>query len=355
MRQYRVAVLGATGAVGQEFIRLLASRTLPVSVLRLLASNRSQGRSIWFKANAIPVQAVSEGAFDGVDIAFFAAGSEASKRWAPVALEKGAIVIDNSSAFRMEPSVPLVIPEINWHHVRPEHSLFPVGNCTGIIMMMALAPLRKFGKIKRVVASTYQSVSGAGARAMEELQQQMRDIANGMAPAARVFPHPIAMNLFSHDSPINEHGYNEEEWKVIHEIRKTMEIPELAVEITCVRVPVLRAHSISMNVEFVDAAPSPSAVKEALGKAPGVSVMDFPETNTFPMPIIAAGKEDVFVGRIRQDYTNPNAISLFVCGDQLLKGAALNAIQIAECLIRQGHGRLGEEATADVKTTEISI
>lgn len=355
MRQYRIAVLGATGAVGQEFVRLLASKQFPVSVLRLLASSRSHGRSIWFKGNAIPVQAVFEGAFDGVDIAFFAAGSDASRRWAPVALEKGVIVIDNSSAFRMEQSIPLVIPEINWHHVRPEHSLFPVGNCTGIIMMMALAPLRKFGKIKRIVASTYQSVSGAGARAMEELQQQMHDITHGLEPVARVFPHPIALNLFSHDSPVNEYGYNQEEWKVIHEIRKTMEMPELAIEITCVRVPVLRAHSIAMNVEFAEAAPSPGAVKEILSKAPGVSVMDFPETNTFPMPIISAGKENVFVGRIRQDYTNPNAISLFVCGDQLLKGAALNAIQIAESLIRHGHGKLGEAEPSEEQTTEVTI
>lgn len=336
MRQYRIAILGATGAVGQECIRLLSSRQFPVSVIRLLASPRSQGKVYRFKGVDVPVQAVNENSFDNVDIAIFSAGSEASKRWAPIALEKGAIVIDNSSAFRMREDCPLIIPEINWHSVRDEHRLFPVGNCTGIILMMALAPLRRFGKIKRVVASTYQSVSGAGARAMDELTRQLREIASGIAPKPEVFPHPIALNLFSHNTPINEAGYNEEEWKVIHETRKTLEMPDLALEVTCIRVPVMRAHSISANIEFEGVAPAVESVREAYESFTGVSLLDDRDNNEFPMPIKAAGKEEILIGRIRQDYSNPHAISLFVCGDQLLKGAALNAVQIAEKLVEEG-------------------
>lgn len=344
MNQFRVAILGATGAVGQEFVKLLARRNFPISTLRLLASPRSSGRSLTFRSREIPVQAVTESAFDEVHIAFFSAGASASREWAPVALAKGAIVIDNSSAYRMDVEVPLVIPEINWHVVRAHHRLFPVGNCTGIILMMSLAPLRKFGKIRRVVASTYQSASGAGARAMAELAQQTKDIAEGKTPRVQVFPHQIAMNLFSHNTPINEFGYNEEEWKVIQETRKTMEMPELALEITCVRVPVMRAHSISMNVEFAGPAPSVEAVREAVMSFPGLALVDDREHNVFPMPVVAAGRDEILVGRIRSDSSNPHAISLFACGDQLLKGAALNGVQIAERLVAEN--RIAAEAVA---------
>jgi aspartate-semialdehyde dehydrogenase len=335
VHQYRVAILGATGAVGQEFLGLLQRRNFPISAVRLLASPRSMGRTFRFRNAEIPVQVVSDAAFDGVHFAFFSAGSEASQRWAPVALERGAIVIDNSSAFRMDPQVPLVIPEINWHHVTPSHRLFPVGNCTGIILMMAVGPLRKFGRIKRIVASTYQSASGAGARAMQELADQTRAIAQGRQPEVDVFPHQIALNLFSHNTPINEQGYNQEEWKVIQEVRKTLEMPDLAIDITCIRVPVMRAHSISANVEFDGPAPSVSAMREAIESASGLRLVDDRENNTFPMPTDAAGVDDVLVGRLRQDAGNPNAVSLFTCGDQLLKGAALNGVQIAEALIAE--------------------
>lgn len=328
-----MAILGATGAVGQEFLKLFSRRHFPASTIRLLASARSAGKVLQLKNQAIPVQAVSEGAFEGVDIAFFSAGSEASKEWAPIALAKGAVVIDNSGAFRMDPSVPLVIPEINWHKVLPSHRLFPVGNCTAIILMMAIAPLRKFGKIRRVVASSYQSVSGAGARAMEELERQTRELARGEEPTCEVFPNPIAGNLFSHNTRINDEGYNGEEWKVIQETRKTLDMPDLAVEITCIRVPVLRAHSLSINVEFDGPAPAVGAMREAYEAAAGVTLVDDREQNLFPMPVTAAGKDEVLVGRLRQDATNPNAVSLFACGDQLLKGAALNAVQIAEKLV----------------------
>lgn len=332
MNSYRVAILGATGAVGQELLTLLAKRHFPTSAVRLLASPRSTGRTLPFRGVNVPVSAVAEGLFDGVQIAFLSAGAEAARTWGPVALEKGAVVIDNSSAFRMDEDVPLIIPEINWHAVSDEHRVFPVGNCTAIILMMAVAPLQQLGKLRRLVVSTYQSVSGAGARAMDELQTQMRALAKGEQLSYEVFPQPIACNLFSHNSPINDRGYNGEEWKVIEETRKTMGLPELAIEVTCIRVPVMRAHSMSVNVEFDGNAPSVDAMRAALASAPGVSVVDDRSTNHFPTPCEAAAQDDVLVGRLRQDASNPNAISLFCCGDQLRKGAALNGIQIAERL-----------------------
>jgi aspartate-semialdehyde dehydrogenase len=282
------------------------------------------------------VSAVSASLFESVQIAFFSAGSSASKEWAPVVLGKGGVVIDNSSAFRMDADHPLVIPEINWHHVREGHRLFPVGNCTAIILMMAIAPLRRFGRLRRLVVSTYQSVSGAGARAMDELDRQTRAYTAGKTLAPEVFPHPIAFNLFSHNTPINEQGYNEEEWKVIQETRKTLEMPDLAVEVTCVRVPVLRAHSVSVNVEFDGPAPSVEAMREAYSGFAGVELVDDRANNLFPMPSLAANRDPVLVGRLRQDATNPHAVSLFACGDQLRKGAALNAIEIAERLVADG-------------------
>jgi aspartate-semialdehyde dehydrogenase len=332
VNSYRVAILGATGAVGQEMLSLLAKRHFPTSAVRLLASPRSSGRTLPFRGVNVPVSAVAENLFDDVQIAFFSAGAETAKTWAPVALDKGAIVIDNSSAFRMEQNVPLVIPEINWDSVKPTDRLFPVGNCTAIILMMAIAPLQQYGKLKRVVVSTYQSVSGAGARAMDELATQMNAIARGDTPKAEVFPQQIACNLFSHNTPINEHGYNGEEWKVIQETQKTLGLPNLKIDVTCIRVPVMRAHSLSVNVELESPAPSPEQIRETYAKAKGVRVVDDREGNHFPTPCEAADIDDVLIGRIRQDVSNPNAISLFCSGDQLRKGAALNGIQIAERL-----------------------
>lgn len=332
MNSYRVAILGATGAVGQELLALLAKRHFPTSAVRLLASPRSSGRTMPYRGVNVPVSAVNESLFDGVQIAFFSAGAETAKVWAPIALEKGAVVIDNSSAFRLDEGVPLVIPEINWNVVKESDRLFPVGNCTAIILMMALAPLQVFGKLKRVVASTYQSVSGAGARAMDELQTQLSAIARGESPRAEVFPQPIACNLFSHNSPVNEHGYNGEEWKVMQETRKTLGVPDLKIDVTCIRVPVMRAHSLSVNVELDQPAPDVGAVRQAFSQARGVKVVDDRENNHFPTPCEAANSDDVLVGRIRRDISNPNAISLFCSGDQLRKGAALNGVQIAERL-----------------------
>jgi aspartate-semialdehyde dehydrogenase len=328
-----VAIVGATGAVGGEFLRLFAERDFPVGELRLLASERSVGKDVSFKDQMLRIGNVSDESFKGIDIAFFSAGATRSREYAPVALRAGAIVIDNSSAFRMDPGVPLVIPEINGDQIKPDNHLYAVPNCSAIIMLMALAPLRSLGIIERVIVSTYQSASGAGAQAMNELEEQTKGVLEGAEPTPRVLPHVYAFNLFSHNTAINEHGYNEEEWKVIEESRKILNMPELKINVTCIRVPVLRAHSEAITVEFAGAAPSETDVRAALSSAPGVKLVDDRENNLFPMPRDASGQDDVLVGRIRRDVSNPNAMCMFVSGDQLLKGAALNAVQIAEAYL----------------------
>jgi aspartate-semialdehyde dehydrogenase len=329
---FNVAVLGATGAVGQEFLKLFADRKFPISDLKLLASSRSAGQIQRFNGIDYTVSEVTPEAFEGVDIAFFSAGASRSKEYALAAISRGAVVIDNSSAFRMDISVPLVVPEINGDLVTSEQKLYANPNCSAIILLMAVAPLRQLGKIERLVVSTYQSASGGGAKVMEELESQTRDVLAGREATPQTLPHPYAFNLFSHNTPINEHGYNEEEWKVIHESRKILNMPDLRINVTCVRVPVLRAHSESITVEFVGEAPSEEEVRECLASAPGVRVIDDRAGNHFPMPLEATGKYEVLVGRVRKDISHPSAISMFVAGDQLLKGAALNAVQIAEAL-----------------------
>lgn len=327
-----VAVLGATGAVGQEFLKLFEDRKFPIGELRLLASERSAGQIQSFRGKQIEIQAANAESFEDIDVAFFSAGASRSREFAPIAIDKGAVVVDNSSAFRMDPAVPLVIPEVNGHLIDEHHKLYANPNCCAIILLMAVAPLRQLGRIDRLVVSTYQSASGAGARAMTELENQTRDVLQGKEPKADVMPHVYAFNLFSHNTPVNEHGFNEEEWKVIQESRKILDMPDLRINVTCVRVPVLRAHSESVTVEFEGAAPSESEIREVLAAAPGVRVVDDREANHFPMPLEASGKYEVLVGRIRRDISHPSAVSLFVAGDQLLKGAALNSLQIAEAL-----------------------
>lgn len=330
MHGRNVAVVGATGAVGQEFLRLFESRSFPVGSLRLLASSRSVGKSYRFRGEEIAVEAVSEAAFAGVDVAFFSAGASRSREFVPAALAAGALVVDNSSAFRMDAGVPLVIPEVNGHLITREQRLYPVANCSAIILLMGVAPLRQLGRIERLIVSTYQSASGAGAAAMRELEDQTRDVLSGGDAVPGVLPHVYAFNLFSHNTPINEHGYNEEEWKVIQESRKMLDMPDLKINVTCVRVPVPRAHSESITVEFAGPAPSVDSLRAALAAAPGLRLVDDRAGNVFPMPRDASGVDEVLVGRIREDVSNPNAICMFVSGDQLLKGAALNAVQIAE-------------------------
>ena len=338
-RKLSVAVVGATGAVGREFLKIFESHHFPVGSLKLLASERSAGRQLKFNDESICIEVAQPDAFSGVDLAFFSAGASRSKTLVPAALAAGAICIDNSSAFRMDETVPLIIPEINWNAVKADDRLFPVGNCTAIVLCMAIAPLRALGKIERLIVSTYQSASGGGAAMMQELEDQTRAVLEGKPAEPKVLKQPYAFNLFSHNTAINEHGYNEEEWKVIQETRKVLEMPDLRVNVTCVRVPVMRAHSLSVTAEFSGEAPSIEAIRSALAGAKGVRVVDDREANHFPTPLEASGGEDVLVGRIRKDVSHPSAICLFVSGDQLLKGAALNAVQIAEKLIETG--RLG--------------
>lgn len=332
-RAVRVAVLGATGAVGQEFLRLFERRGWRITELRALASERSAGRTIQFAGQDIAVQAATLGAFDGIDVAFFSAGASRSKQFAPAALDAGAWVIDNSSAFRMDPDVPLIVPEINAGTIPEGARLIANPNCTAAILCMAVAPLRSVGRIERLVVSTYQSASGAGWSAMQELCDQTRDVLEGRPANPKVLPHPYAFNLFSHNTPIDEHGSNDEEKKVVQETRRILGLPTLRVGVTCVRVPVLRAHSESVTVEFIGPGPSEAQARAALAAFPGLRIIDDREGNVFPMPLTATGQDDVLVGRIRRDVSHPSAISMFIAGDQLLKGAALNAVQIAETVM----------------------
>ena len=332
MRTVNVAIVGATGAVGTEFLRLLASREFPLASLRLLASDRSAGRQLSFRDRPITVELLAKDAFQGVDIAFFSAGAARSREFAPAAVKAGALVIDNSSAYRLDPEVPLVIPEINPADIATHKGIIANPNCSTIILLMAVAPLRRLAPIRRIVVSTYQAASGAGLQAMQELIEQTNDMLHDRPISPRVFPYPIAFNLFSHNTRIDATGYNEEERKVIAETRKILHEPHLKITATCVRVPVLRAHSESINVEFEPGKrPSLDAIRGALLVSPGVTLVDDPEENHFPMPIEASGYDDVLVGRLRNDLSNDDALDLFVCGDQILKGAALNGIQIAEC------------------------
>jgi aspartate-semialdehyde dehydrogenase len=336
MKQYRVALAGATGAVGAEFLQLLEERDFPLGSLKLLASARSAGKTIRFQGEDLPVEELTAESFSDCDIAFFSAGGGRSKEFAPAAAKAGAVVIDNSSAYRMDPNVPLVVPEVNPDDALTHQGIIANPNCSTIILLMALTPLHRRWPVKRVVVSTYQAASGAGAQAMRELEEQTADILAGKPAQKEIFPHQIAFNLFSHNTAINETGYNEEELKMVKETRKILHEPSLAISATCVRVPVLRAHSESVNIEFAGARPSVAEAREAISAFPGVILVDDREKNTFPMPVDATGRDECLVGRIREDLSHPNALDLFVAGDQILKGAALNGYQIAELLIQRG-------------------
>ncbi len=326
-------MVGATGAVGNEFLRLFESRNFPVGSLKLLASERSVGKKLPFDGQDTIVEEATPASFEGVDIAFFSAGASRTKALAPAAIEAGALVIDNSSAYRMDADVPLVVPEINLDHIKPEHKLIAVPNCSAIILLMAVHPLRALGPIDRLIVSTYQSASGGGAAMMRLLEDETRAVLAGETPEPSKLSSIYAFNLFSHNTRIGDDGYNEEEEKVIAESRKILGMPGLRINVTCIRVPVLRAHSESVTVEFGHTAPDVDAVRSVLSSAPGVKVIDNRNANQFPTPLDASGQGDVLVGRIRQDLSNPNAICMFVSGDQLLKGAALNAVQIGEALL----------------------
>jgi len=333
MNAQHIAIAGATGAVGVEILRVLERRNFPVASLKLLASARSVGKTLEFKGKPHKVEELKASSFKGVDIAFFSAGATRSREFVPHAKAAGAVVIDNSSAFRMDPNVPLVVPEVNPGDLARHDRVIAVPNCSAIIMATAIWPLHQAAGIRKVVVSTYQSASGAGAAAMRELEDQVHQYAEGKEVTRSVFPHQIAFNLFSHNTKVAENGYNEEENKMVEETRKMFHMPELAILPTCIRVPVLRAHSEAISLDL-EKPLSPAEARAILEKAPGVKVVDDPAANHFPMPLEASGDLDVHVGRIRRDLSNPNGLALFVAGDQLLKGAAWNAVQIAEELAK---------------------
>lgn len=328
-----VAILGATGAVGQEFLRVLDQRAFPIDSLRLLASARSAGTKVAFRGQTLSVEEVGPRSFEGIDIALFSAGASSSRQWAPVAIQAGARVIDNSSAFRMDEGVPLIVSEVNPQAIG-NAKLIANPNCSTIIMNVVVWPLHRVSRVRRIVVATYQAASGAGYQAMLELENQTRDVLEGRPAQPKVLPHQAAFNVFSHNSAVGEDGYNLEESKMIHETHKIFADPSIAVTATCVRVPVLRAHSEAINLTF-DRPMRADEARRILSSAPGVKLVDDRARNYFPMPIDASGKDEVLVGRIRQDISQPDGrgIDLFVSGDQLRKGAALNAVQIAERMI----------------------
>jgi len=330
-----VAIAGATGAVGVELMACLEQRKFPLAELRLLASARSAGKTMKFRGADVAVQELTDDSLKGVDIALFSAGGAQSKRFAPAAVRAGAVVVDNSSAFRMDPNTPLVVPEINAGAMAKHNGIIANPNCVAIVAATPLWPLHQKRRIRRIVMSTYQAASGAGAAAMEELSESTRAYLEGRPFQPKVLPHPYPFNVFSHNtSGYPESCYSEEETKVMQECRKIFGEPNLRVTATCVRVPVLRAHCIALNIEF-EAPLSPAEARSILADAPGVRVVDDLDKNYFPMPVDASGKDEVLVGRIRKDVSDPTgaSLSLFVAGDQLRKGAALNAVQIAERLL----------------------
>ena len=354
MKSYHIAIVGATGAAGTELLRVLERRNFPVANLRALASARSAGKSVRFRGEPVPVEKLADRSFDKIDIAFFCTDGDVSKKYVPIACQAEAIAIDKSSAFRMEPHVPLVIPEINADDVRRHRGLIANPNCTTTVMLMALYPLHRIFHVRRVFAASYQAVSGSGTRGVEALTRQIKDAtadpgsfeqsgSSAFAPRLRggatadkppsgtVFPHPIAFNLLPHVDSFLDSGYTKEEVKMQDEARKIMHSPALRVSATCVRVPVYRAHSVAVNAEFQRPL-SVEQAREILSKAPGLELVDEPHSNRYPTPLSVAGKDNCQVGRVRLDCAFENGLSFWVSGDQLLKGAALNAVQIAELL-----------------------
>jgi aspartate-semialdehyde dehydrogenase len=328
----RVAVVGATGAVGQTTLKLLKERNFPVRELRAFASERSVGKTVKFGDDTIAVERLDAAAFKGIDIALFSAGSAQSREYAPAAVKAGAVVVDKSSAFRMDPEVPLVVPEINGTAARRHKGIVACPNCTTIVTVMPLKPLHDAGGLRRVVATSFQAVSGAGVNGVEELRAQTMAWSRGERLAPKYFQHQIAFNVIPHIDKFVEGGYTGEEMKLVNEVRKILDLPGLLVAPTTVRVPVFTAHSISINAE-TERKVTAGAARDAFGKFPGLQVLDDPAHNRYPMPIVVEGHDDCYVGRIREDLSCPNALNFWVVGDQLRKGAALNGIQIAELLI----------------------
>jgi len=330
-KEYHIAVVGATGAVGAELLRVLERRNFPVLNLRALASGRSAGKKVQFRNKPIMVEELGENSFDNIDIAFFSAGGETSRKFVPTARKRGTVVIDNSSVFRMDSDVPLVIPEINGQDVKEHRGLIANPNCTTAVALMAIYPLHRAFGVRRVFAASYQAVSGSGARAIAELKNQVEAAAQDRQSPAQVYPHPIAFNVLPHVDVFLESGYTKEEMKMQNEGCKIMHLPEFRASVTCVRVPVYRAHSVAVSAEF-EKKVSVEQAREVLAKAPGLELVDEPPMNRYPMPLNVAGKDNCEVGRVRLDCALENGLAFWVSGDQLLKGAALNAVQIAELL-----------------------
>ena len=330
-KNLHVAIVGATGAVGIEMMKTLEKRGFPVGKMTLLASARSAGKTLPFAGEEIAVTELTAHSFEGVDVALFSAGGSISKEFAPFAVQAGAVVIDNSSAFRMDPDVPLVVPEINGADIKKNRGIIANPNCTTAITLMALWPLHKEFRVKRIVASSYQAVSGTGAQAIEELRSQVAAVVAGQPVEKKVYPHQIAFNVLPHVDSFLETGYTKEEMKMQNEGRRIMHHPTFKASVTCVRVPVYRAHSVAVNAEF-ERPVSMTEARQALGNAPGLDVVDDPAKCEYPLPLNAAGKDNCQVGRLRYDCALENGLAFWVAGDQLLKGAALNAVQIAELL-----------------------
>jgi len=333
-----VAIVGVTGAVGQEFLRVLKERDFPYSNLKLLASARSAGKTQEWDGNTYTVEELTESSFGDVDIALFSAGGSISKKFAHIASDAGATVVDNSSAFRMQEGVPLVIPEVNPEAMKGmkagKGGIIANPNCSTIIALMAVTPLHRAAGVKRMVVSTYQAASGAGQAAMDELEQQTREVLAGQPVTTEIFPFQYAFNLFSHNSPMTENGYNEEEMKMVKETHKIWGQKDVNITATCIRVPVMRAHAESINLEF-DCDITEEEALEVLSNAAGVSIINDRAANRFPTPLDASNEDNVYVGRVRRDISRSDArgLDLFVCGDQIKKGAALNAVQVAELLL----------------------
>jgi aspartate-semialdehyde dehydrogenase len=334
MKKYNVAIVGATGAVGEQMRSILEERDFPVENMRYMASSRSAGKKLPWKDTEIEVENLEKADYSGIDIALFSAGGDRSKQYAHKFVEAGAVVIDNSSAFRMDEGVPLIVPEVNPDDVAEHKGIIANPNCSTIIMLLPLWPLHQKKRVKRVVVSTYQAASGAGAQAMLELEEETQALLKGENFERTVIPHQYAFNLFPHNSSMTDNGYCEEEIKMVKETRKIFHEKDFRVTATCVRVPILRAHSESLNIEFENDI-SAEEIYDILGKAPGVEVLEDRAANRWPMPIDASGKDPVYAGRVRKDISNPNTYEMWIVGDQIRKGAALNAIQIAEILIEK--------------------
>lgn len=334
--KYVVAVVGATGAVGNEMIETLEERNFPVEKIRLFASEKSEGKTLKFHESDIVVETLNEDSFHGIDIALFSAGAERSRIWAPIAAKSGCVVVDNSSQWRMDPEIPLVVPEVNAHDLKWHKGIIANPNCSTIQMVVVLKPIHDAVRVKRVVVTTFQAVSGTGKKAMDELLQQTTDLLNFRQIKCNVYPHQIAFNVLPHIDKFLENGYTKEEMKMVNETKKIMGDSSIRVTATTVRVPVFRGHSESLNIE-TEKKITPNEVREILAKSPGITVFDVVEKNVYPLPIDVAGKDDVYVGRIRTDESIENGINMWIVSDNLRKGAALNAVQIAEELVKMAN------------------